>query len=93
MRTVRRDLPYDWFVADSKSHDTIEKVKVTSCDLGKGRPLDRLEIPRYCFFLSFPFLSLNLLTVKRRKVRTDACSWSVQFNGQKPDMLHVIESP
>lgn len=48
--------------------------------------------PTSCFLPSFLFLPPNRHTVKEKKGKTDAYSWSVQFNGQKPDLSHVIKS-
>lgn len=89
VRTVRnrRELPYDWFAAGPESHEASENSRVTSCNLG---PMESL--PNSCFLPSFSLLPPTWHMVKEKKGKTDAYSWSVQFNGQKPDMSHVIKS-
>lgn len=68
------------------------------CWEGQGHQLlpaglwEGLSSPTSCFLPLFSFLPLIDTWLKEKKGKTGACSWSVHFNGQKPDLSHVIKS-
>lgn len=84
---IRGKRPILWTVCCRVTSHEAAEVKVSSCDLGNTGKVWASQVSLF-LTISVP----HLLSSKEKEGSSDAWSWSVQLNGQKPDLSHGVKS-